>query len=166
MSTILMVAAMALSGSIYTGEIPAGIQGEMYDLAVELQDMRLKLQVPRTDVTAAGYLVAKETDFWRSGLFTTPLGPHAFVSVIDGTVEAEVGYFDGELLSSAPGEQITFHVAPIDREFGLVSYRGTTLQLQPGDYILQVPEPCVWSIGFVAAACVAVRGICVSVHIQ
>lgn len=148
MSVWLLASALtsaALMGSdewTYRGEIPGEIAGRTETLELLYEPPMFAFGVSETDTTQAGLLVISEIELWPPGPFSLPAGPYAFASVIDETVAPETGYFHALLWTQYPtGETTLFALRPISGDTGAISYRGATILLPPGEYVLTIPEP-------------------------
>ena len=134
----------------YTGEMQGNIGGQPETIQLLYEPPLFALGIPDTATTDAGILAISEMDLWPRGFFIYSFGPFHFTSVVDETVHPETGFFNARLLSEYQGTEAFFSMAPISGDTAAISYRGSTILLQPGDYILTVPAPSTLLLAVVA----------------
>ena len=131
----------------HRGSIPAQLDGESQDLEVLYQPLLFAFAVPETTTTEHGLLVATESDLYQRNPFMLPIGPYPFASVVEDTVAPEVGFFGFRFLYAAldpTTEDVRYELMAMpDSGSPAISYRGSTILLEPGEHLLRrvVPEP-------------------------
>ena len=149
-SVITSLALIDVDGWTYTGEIQGEIGGQQETVLLLYEPLLFALEIPETATTEAGTLVVSEFDLWPPGFFELPHGPFHFTSVVDNTVSPETGFFNAALYTGET--EAFFRLVPIEGDTAAISYRGSTILLQPGEYVLTIPEPSTLLLALAALA--------------
>lgn len=152
MSTTCLMAGLTLAALFdfsdwtHQGSVPAQVGGESEELEVLYHPLLFGFVVPETATTPAGMLLIPERDMYEPNLFLIPIGLYPFTSVVDDTVSPEVGFFVARLHTglNPTTQDVRIELMPmLGSDTPAISYRGSTLLLEPGEYLLRrvIPEP-------------------------